>query len=142
MAEGGGKSTNFGLFVLRFVPGILSVIYGIPMLFSGAGEWGELGKRMALFGVTYAPEFWGFVAGFALVVGGACLALGLVVRWAAGLMFLTMLVASVAAFAQGDWLTPARFAVWSGPIAAASGFLGICCIGGGAWTVSSALKGA
>ena len=64
------------------------------------------------------------------------------VRWAAAMMFLTMFVASATALTQSDWLTPSRFVVWSAPIAATAGFLAICFIGGGAWTVAGAMKGA
>jgi putative oxidoreductase len=48
---------------------------------------------MAALGITFAPVFWGFMAGFSELVAGVLFWLGLAVRPAAALMMWVMFVA-------------------------------------------------
>jgi len=137
MAEQNNRlSVDVGLFVLRVGIGATFIVHGLPKLVAGPTEWAKFGGTMALFGIKYAPEFWGFMCGFAEAVGGACLVLGLFVRPAAILMFLNMVVATTAVcygvVKEGKpWLSMGGFGKWAYPLSMAIVFLGLIFIGGG-----------
>lgn len=99
-----GKYNNFALLILRVGLGFMMVMHGYPKLFGGPEMWGKLGGAMSNLGITYAPEFWGFMAAFSESVGGALLVLGFIFRPAALLLFFTMLVASMKHLYAGDGL--------------------------------------
>lgn len=90
------KYRDFGLLILRVGIGILLITHGYPKLMAGpSGEhgWTKLGGTMGLFGITFAPTFWGFMAAFAEGVGGLLIVLGLFFRPATLLVLFTMIVA-------------------------------------------------
>lgn len=89
-----GKYSNFALLVMRVGVGIMMVLHGYPKLLDGPERWRRLGGAMENFGVTYAPEFWGFMAAFAEAIGGLLIVLGYMTRPAALLLFITMAVAA------------------------------------------------
>lgn len=99
-----GKYSSFALLIMRAGLGFMMIMHGYPKLLGGPEKWGKLGAAMANLGVTYAPEFWGFMAAFSESVGGALLLLGFLFRPAALLLFFTMLVASVKHLYAGDGL--------------------------------------
>lgn len=90
-----GKYTDFALLVTRVGLGFMMVMHGYPKLFAGPEKWAKLGENMKFFGITYAPEFWGFMAAFAESGGGILLILGFLFRPAALLLLITMVVASM-----------------------------------------------
>lgn len=57
---------------------------------------------MGIFGITFAPAFWGFLAAAAESIGGLLFALGLFFRPAAIMLTGTMLVALSTHLAAGD----------------------------------------
>ncbi len=95
------KEDDVGLLVLRVGIGVLFVLFGVRKLQGGIDVWRGLGTAMAVFGITFAPAFWGFMAMVAELFGGALLALGLLVRPAAGLLFFTMVTATAQLVAGG-----------------------------------------
>lgn len=93
---------DFGLLILRAGIGIMFILHGLPKLMGGPEKWAQVGQAMELVGISQAPEFWGFMAGFAEVVGGLLLALGFLFRSACILLLITMLVATTRHAVGGD----------------------------------------
>ncbi len=84
---------DFGLFILRVSVGILMIFHGVPKILSGSEKLEGLGSTMAIFGITYWPVFWGFMAAFSEVLGGLLLVVGFLVRPACFFLICTMIVA-------------------------------------------------
>ena len=61
----------------------------------GPEQWTGLGQNMAVFGITFWPTFWGFMAAFAEFAGGILLMLGFLFRPTLVLLLGTMFVAAV-----------------------------------------------
>ncbi|NLF38199.1 DoxX family protein [bacterium] len=95
------KRIHAGLLVLRIGIGAMFLYHGIPKLLAGPPRWSAVGGAMALFGIKFAPAFWGFMASVAEGVGGALLIAGLFTRCAAFFMFFTMVVAAATMFSKG-----------------------------------------
>lgn len=112
MAGGGlhGRPA-LGLLIIRLGVGAMFLLHGWPKISGGPAVWERLGRAMGNLGVDFAPQFWGFMAGFAEFFGGAALLLGLLTRPAAALMAFTMLVAAVKHVKGGDGLTEASHAI-------------------------------
>lgn len=106
-----GRFNDFALLVLRVGLGFMMVLHGYPKLFAGPEKWGKLGGAMANMGITYAPEFWGFMAAFSESIGGALLILGLLFRPAAILLFFTMLVAAMKHLYAGETVMDSSHAI-------------------------------
>jgi putative oxidoreductase len=86
---------------------------------------------MQYLGITFAPAFWGFMAGFAEAVGGLCLILGIFYIPACILLFTTMVVATAKHLGQGDSIMGASHAIEAGIL-----FLSLTFIGPGKYRVS------
>ncbi len=94
MAKGLDK-TDWGLFFLRLGIGFgFACIHGLPKLLGGVSTWEKLGANMGHFGIHWQPVFWGFMAMSAEFFGGILLMLGLLVRPAAAIMIINMIVAA------------------------------------------------
>ena len=83
-----------GLLILRLGIGIMFLLHGFPKLLGGPVVWEGLGGAMSSFGITFVPQFWGFMAAFSEFVGAICLITGVCVRPASFLMLATMSVAA------------------------------------------------
>lgn len=121
---------DLGLLILRLGLGIMFIAHGGPKLMGGPESWTGLGQSMGNFGVTAAPMFWGFMAGFAEAGGGVLLILGLFMRPACMLLLATMLVAARHHFAKGDGLMGASHAIESAVV-----FLSLIFIGPGKYSI-------
>lgn len=93
---------NTGWLILRIGIGISIFLHGLPKMTGGAEVWTGIGSTMSLFGINFAPAFWGFMAAFAETIGGILFALGLFFRPAAFLLTGTMVVALTMHLANGD----------------------------------------
>ena len=90
-----GKYRDNASIVLRLMLGLTLVFsHGLPKLMNSA-RWEREGQAMANFGITFAPVFWGFMAGFTETVAGILFLIGLAVRPAAIVMVWVMFVAIV-----------------------------------------------
>jgi putative oxidoreductase len=87
------KFRDFGLLVFRLGLGGMFMWHGYPKMMGGMEKWAGLGKTMAVYGITFAPAFWGFMASFAEFVGGLLFAIGFLYRPAAFLLAFNMYVA-------------------------------------------------
>jgi putative oxidoreductase len=121
-----GQAIDVGLFVLRIGIGIMFMVHGFPKLMGGPELWAKLGGAMGVFGITFAPTFWGLMAALAEGAGGLCLILGLGVRLAAGFMAFTMLVATLMHVNKGDGFNVYSHAAEMGIV-----FLALTIAGGG-----------
>jgi putative oxidoreductase len=93
---------NLGLLLLRIGIGVMFMLHGLPKLMGGPEKWAQLGRAVELAGIDQGHIFWGFMAGFAEVVGGFLFAMGLLFRSASLLLLITMLVATFKHVAAGD----------------------------------------
>ena len=66
---------QLGWLILRAGIGISIMLHGIPKLTGGVETWTYIGGSMSIFGITFAPAFWGFLAAVAEAIGGALFAL-------------------------------------------------------------------
>ena len=123
---------SFGLLLLRIGIGIAFILHGWPKLAGGVAYWELVGKAMEVVGVTFAPAFWGFMAGFAETVGGLLLLLGLLWRPACLLLLLTMLIATAGHIKGGD-----TFNDYSHALEAAILFFALLFIGPGKYSLDS-----
>lgn len=119
-----GRYSDFALLVMRVGLGFMMVMHGYPKLFAGPEKWGKLGGAMENLGITYAPEFWGFMAAFAETGGGVLLILGFLFRPAALLLFITMVVAAMKHLYGGDSLMDASHSIELGVVFLAMFILG------------------
>ena len=91
------KTKDIVLLILRIGVGAFLAYSGIPKLMwgpTGDPSWTKLGGTMGLFGISFAPVFWGFMAAFAEGIGGLLILFGFIFRPAAFLALCTMFVAS------------------------------------------------
>jgi putative oxidoreductase len=95
---------DLGLLVLRTGIGLMFVVvHGLPKLAGGISNWKGLGGAFnRLFGFSFLPEFWGFLATLAEFGGGICLIAGVFFRPACALMLFTMAIA-VASIIRGGY---------------------------------------
>jgi len=112
--------------------GIMFIYHGAPKMFGGPERWAQFGQAMGGFGITVVPVFWGFMAAFAELVGGACLVLGLFFRFFTVLLLVTMVVAARMHFQKGDGLSGAAHALEDGVI-----FFGLTFIGPGRYSLDA-----
>ena len=129
------KYSDQVLLILRLGFGFMFLLYGWPKLFGGAQKWGEFGAAMANLGIHFAPAFWGFMAGFAMVAGAVCLILGVFFRPACVLLLFTMVVAVVFHLRKGDGILGAGHALEDGLV-----FFALSAIGPGKYSLEHWLK--
>ena len=125
-----------GLFILRLGFGIMFLLHGFPKLMGGPATWESLGGAMSFLGITFAPQFWGFMAAVSEFIGALCLLTGLYVRPASVFMFITMGVAAAMHLGKGDGIMGASHAIEDGIV-----FLSLIIMGGGSMTIPTILKG-
>lgn len=97
------KYRDLGLLILRLGVG-LSYMYfhGWGKISGGPETWLRYGGNMELFGVTFGPIFWGFMAAFSEFVGGFLIAIGFFFLPASVLLLLTMIVATTMHIVTGQ----------------------------------------
>jgi putative oxidoreductase len=92
-----GKFRDFGLLLLRAFFGLYMAFgHGLGKITGGPEQWAGLGGTMEIFGLGFAPTFWGFMAAIAEFVGALLVTVGLLTRPAALLLVLNMTVAATA----------------------------------------------
>ena len=98
------NNPDLGLFVLRLVTGVYIAAHGISLLQGGSDEYTWLGQQLEVFGITFAPTFFGFLAAFVEAVGGLMMVLGFLFRPTQLLLFIVMVVATAYHINAGDEL--------------------------------------
>ena len=84
---------DLGLLILRAGFGILFMFHGYPKLAGGPETWRKYGEAMENFGITFYPEFWGFMAGAVEFFGGLFLVIGIFHKSISLLLLFVMIVA-------------------------------------------------
>ncbi|MEW6074914.1 MAG: DoxX family protein [Candidatus Omnitrophota bacterium] len=107
----GRSERDIGLLIIRMGVGVMFMYHGFPKITGGYAQWHELGKAMAVFGITFLPAFWGFMSASAEFFGGIFIVLGVFVRPFAVLMAVNMVVASAMHLTKGDGLFVASHAI-------------------------------
>ena len=125
---------DIGLLLLRLGVGIAFILHGWPKLAGGPQHWEQMGQSMQMVGISFAPAFWGFMAGFAEAVGGIMLLLGLFFRPFCVLLLATMLIAIMSHISRGD-----DFNGYSHALEAAVLFCSLLLIGPGRYSLDSVL---
>ena len=128
------KYKDFGLLILRLGIGLMFILHGWPKLTGGPEKWEQIGNTMQLLGINFAPVFWGFMAGFAEVVGGALIMLGFFYRIACALLVITMVVATLRHYTAGD-----GFGGYSHALEAAILFFSLLFIGPGKYSLDKVI---
>ena len=124
------KYVDIGLLILRIGIGVMFIYHGLPKIMKGPQMWGELGKAVGFFGITFAPQFWGFMAAFAELFGGLAIISGTFFRTFCVLLTIEMVVASNMHLAKGDGLLTASHAIEMGIV-----FLSLIFTGPGKYAV-------
>ena len=128
------KYKDLGLLILRIGIGLMFILHGWPKLTGGPEKWEQIGKTMEIVGITFVPVFWGFMAAFAEVIGGALIMLGLFYKLACILLAITMLVATIRHATAGD-----GFGGYSHSLEAAILFFSLIFIGPGKYSLDKAI---
>ena len=131
-----GTAVDLGLLLIRIGIGLAFIVHGWPKITGGVERWEALGGTMAIFGITFAPAFWGFMAAFAETAGGLFLALGLFVRPFVFLLFFTMFVATVMLINSG-----AEFGRYAHALEMGIVFFGLLFTGGGRFALGRLIPG-
>jgi putative oxidoreductase len=89
------NKTDLGLLVIRLGIGLSMALFHGWGKISSPDRWAGYGGQMERFGITFFPEFWGFMASFAEFGCSILIILGLFHRPATLLLAITMLVAAI-----------------------------------------------
>ena len=128
------KYKDLGLLILRVGIGLMFILHGWPKLIGGPEKWEQLGSSMELLRINFVPVFWGFMAAFAEVVGGALIMFGFLFRIACALLVITMFVATIRHMVAGD-----GFGGYSHALEACILFLSLLFIGPGKYSLDKAV---
>lgn len=98
------KHKDIALLIVRVGLGFTFIyIHGWPKISGGVERWALLAGAMKSLGITFAPEFWGFMASFAEFGGGIALLLGLLFRPFMVLLIINLFVAMMSGIGK-QWL--------------------------------------
>ncbi|WP_394829406.1 DoxX family protein [Pendulispora albinea] len=119
-------SPDLAALVLRIGLGTMFMFHGAPKLLGGPELWAKIGAAMGGLGITFAPAFWGLMAGLAEFGGGLLLVVGFLTRPACAFLTFTMLVAWSKLLLRHD-----DFNAWSQPAEDAIAFAALFLLGPG-----------
>ncbi len=86
---------DFGLLLLRLIVGGMMVAHGVSKLMGGTQAFERVGAHMAMFGIDFAPVFWGFMAALTETIGGLLVMAGFLFRTSCALLLWVMIVATL-----------------------------------------------
>jgi len=126
-----GKYREYVTLVIRIMLGLtLFFAHGLPKI-TAPDRWEREGQAMANFGITFAPVFWGFMAGATETVAGILFLVGLAVRPAAFMVIFIMLVATVQNLVAQGSVAGGR----AHPIDFAAGAIALMILGAGKYSI-------
>jgi putative oxidoreductase len=108
--------------------------HGLPKVMA-PDRWENTGQAMASLGITFAPVFWGFMAGATELLAGVLFLIGLAVRPSAALMVFVMFVAAAQSLATAGNLGGGR----AHPVDFAAGCIALMILGAGAYSLDRKL---
>lgn len=130
-----GRLKEPALFFLRFGLGIMFVVHGSAKIFGGPQMWAQVGSAISLWGISFWPTFWGFMASFAEFGGGILFILGFFFRPAAIMLTTTMLVATTMHVHTDGLLNMKSFGTYSHAMELAIVFFSLIFIGPGKFSI-------
>jgi putative oxidoreductase len=87
---------DYNILVLRILIGIAFIFhFGWNKISGGPEVWTQLGGVMSIFGITFLPVVWGFIAMIAEFFGAIFISAGIFTRYASAFLVLTMIVALI-----------------------------------------------
>jgi len=136
---------DVGLLVLRVGIGVAFIIHGFPKIWGGPSRWHDLGTAMGVFGIHFAPAFWGFMAAIAEFVGGICVLFGFLFRPFCAMMLFTMVVATTMLLTSNnpeivERIAKYGFSAYSEPISMGIVFLSLLIMGPGNYSLSKYMQ--
>ena len=130
-----GKYREYVPLVLRFMLGMtLFFSHGLPKI-TAPERWEREGQAMANLGITFAPVFWGFMAGATETLAGLLFLVGLAVRPSALVMLFVMFVAALQSLVTRGNLLGGQ----AHPVDFAAGALALLILGAGAYSLDRKL---
>jgi len=108
--------------------------HGLPKI-TAPDRWEREGEAMANLGITFAPVFWGFMAGATETLAGILFLIGLAVRPSALVMLFVMFVAALNSVVNAGSLGGGR----AHPIDFAAGAIALLILGAGAYSLDKKL---
>lgn len=130
-----GKYRDYVPLVLRTMLGLTLVFsHGLPKVMA-PDRWENTGRAMAAIGITFAPVFWGFMAGATELVAGILFLVGLAVRPAAATMVFVMFVAASQSLATRGSLGGGQ----AHPVDFAAGAIALLILGAGMFSLDRKL---
>ena len=134
-----GKYRDNAPLILRLLLGLTLVFsHGLPKVMGGSALWEREGAAMANLGITFAPVFWGFMAGATELTVGILFLIGFAVRPAAMMVVFIMFVAGLNNVVGAGGLSGLRGGR-SHPVDFAAGALTLLILGAGAMSVDRKL---
>ena len=126
-----GNYRDYASLAIRIMLGLtLFLSHGLPKITS-PDRWQGEGEAMANLGITFAPVFWGFMAGATETLAGLLFLIGLAVRPAALTMVFVMLVAALAQIERTGALRGGA----AHPVDFAAGAVALVLLGAGAYSL-------
>ncbi len=111
------------------------ILHGYPKVFGGPEKWAEVGTAMQHIGISFAPMFFGFIAGVTEFFGGLFLLLGLFFTPSTILLIMVMIVATTKHISSGD-----PFAFYSHSIEMGIVLLSLALIGPGKYNLDKKIQ--
>lgn len=106
------KYQDTGILIARIGVGLsFIIVHGLKKLIGGTEKWESYGNAMKNLGIEFFPVFWGFMAAVSETIGGVLIIIGLFLRPAALFIFLTMCVAALRHYSNGDALSKIAYPV-------------------------------
>ena len=118
------KHLDIGLLILRIGLGAMFLYHGAPKLFGGPEMWTKIGGAAGNIGLSFAPTFWGFMAGLAEFGGGLAIMSGFLFTPGCALLIINLIVASSTHFQHGQGLAGASHAIEDGIVFISFLFIG------------------
>lgn len=130
-----GAYRHMAPVALRMMLGLTLVFsHGLPKVMAPE-RWEATGRAMGAIGITFAPLFWGFMAGATELAAGVLFLVGLAVRPAAATMVFVMFVAAAQSLATRGTLGGGQ----AHPIDFAAGAVALMLLGAGAYSLDRKL---
>lgn len=130
-----GQYRHLAPLVLRVMLGLTLVFsHGLPKVMA-PDRWEATGRAMGALGITFAPVFWGFMAGATELTAGVLFLIGLAVRPAAATMVFVMFVAAAQSLVTRGTLGGGQ----AHPVDFAAGAIALLILGAGVYSLDRKL---
>jgi putative oxidoreductase len=93
------RDRDIGILLLRiWLGGVFIWVHGWPKLMGGTKVWAKLGTNLEMWGITFWPKFWGFMAMFTETACVLLFIIGFLFRPACLMLSIVMTVAAASIF--------------------------------------------